>query len=90
MMSSLSNCVQDQGVCDACKHLFSKKDKIIDDLKRNLQSREDQVEDLENEVKKLQEHITITGTLVCHITILLVTLDVYEILFKYYIHAFAI
>lgn len=80
MMSSLSSCVLDQDVCDTCKHLFIKKDKIIDDLKRNLQSRENQVEDLEHEVKKLQEDITL-GMLVFHITILLVTFDVYEILY---------
>ena len=59
MMSGVSNCVLDRDVCDACEHLFTKKDKIIDDLKRNLQRREDQVQDLENEIKKLQGHMTI-------------------------------
>lgn len=57
MMDGLSSPVLDQATCDSCKHLFTEKDKIIDDLKRNLQTQENRVLKFENEVENLEEQI---------------------------------
>jgi archaellum component FlaC len=50
-------------ICGSCKHIFTKKDEIIDGLKRNLQTHESRVKNLENEVKNLEKHIgnVVTG-----------------------------
>ena len=60
----------DQTVCGSCKHLFAKKDRIIDDLKRNLWTYENRVEKLENEVKNFEKQI---GNVVTGIWLLLFT-----------------
>ena len=47
----------DQAVCGSCKHLFAKKDRIIDDLKENLKTYENRVQNLENEVKNFEKQM---------------------------------
>jgi hypothetical protein len=57
MMDGSPSQILDQAICGSCKHLFAEKDKVIDDLKRNLQTHENRVQNLENEVKKFKEQI---------------------------------
>ncbi|XP_028397805.1 centromere protein F-like [Dendronephthya gigantea] len=49
--------VLDHAICGSCKHLFTEKDKIIDDLKRNLLTQENRVKDLENEAKNVEKRL---------------------------------
>lgn len=51
----MMDCSGSRVICDSCKHLFTEKDKIIDDLKRSLITQENRVKDLESEAKNVEK-----------------------------------